>query len=81
MVYVLMIPELLIIWQLQVRSLSEFKQVRQLRKPRKVRLGDDSFVYAYGIGTILLNTGSSIPEPQNTLLYVPDLGCNIEEQS
>ena len=56
--------------------LLEFDEVQRLRKPRKVRLGNDTIIYAYGIGTVLLDTRKSILKLQN-VLYIPDLGCNL----
>ena len=53
--------------------LSEFDQVQKLNKPRKVKLGDDWIVYAYGIGILLLDTSKSILKLEN----VPDLACNL----
>ena len=43
-----------------VTSISQFNQLQQLEEPREVLLGDNSVIYAYGIGKGLLNTGISM---------------------
>ena len=54
---------------------SAFTTLKRLIEPRKVRLGDDTVVFAYGIGSVDLDATQSIQLKQT--LYVPDLGCNL----
>jgi hypothetical protein len=57
-----------------------FLSYRKLHTPKSIRLGDDSTIYAYGIGTISLEFNLNERKHEATIkevYYVPDLQGNL----